>query len=86
MEVLTMLVHELIELLQRCPQDAIVGYDFENAFTNDEAERLYGFDRENRPREFYMGIDDALIGHGTAKGFVFLTEDLIPERGAEDAR
>lgn len=78
-----MLVHELIELLQRCPQDAIVGYDMENAFTNDEDERIYGFDREARPSEFYMGIDDVLIGHGTHKGFVFLTEALIQEKGAD---
>lgn len=74
-----MRVHELIELLKRCPQDAIVGYDMENAFTNDEDERLYGFDREKRPSEFFMGVDDVLIGHGTSKGFVYLTEDLIME-------
>jgi hypothetical protein len=30
-----------------------------------------------------MGIDDVLIGYGTSKGFVFLTEELIQERGAE---
>lgn len=79
-----MRVHELIELLKKCPQDAIVGYHMENAFTNDEDERLYGFDREKRPSEFYMGIDDVLIGHGTSRGFVYLTEDLIME-AKEDA-
>lgn len=80
-----MRVRELIELLKRCPQDAIVGYNFENAFTNDEDERLYGFNREERPSEFYMGIDDVLIGHGTSKGFVYLVEDLIMEEVARDA-
>ena len=31
-----------------------------------------------------MGIDDVLIGHGTSKGFVYLTEDLIMEAKDDD--
>ena len=79
-----MRVHELIELLKRCPQDAIVMYDFENAFTNDEDERIFGFEREPRPSEFSMSVDDVMIGCGTSRGFVYLTEDLIVERGTDN--
>ena len=79
-----MRVHELIELLKRCPQDAIVMYDFENAFTNDEDERIFGFEREPRPSEFSMSVDDVKIGCGTSRGFVYLTEDLIVERGTDN--
>ena len=74
-----MTVAELIEELKKCPQDSIVMYNFENAFTNDEAERLYGFDTQAEHREFDMGVDDVLMGSGTLRGFVFLTEELLKE-------
>ena len=73
-----MTVYELIEELKNCPQNAIVMYDFENAFTNDETERMLGFDREKKPSEFSMSIDEVMIGGGTTKGFVYLRESLIP--------
>ena len=73
-----MTVYELIEELKKCPQNAIVIYDFENAFTNDETERMFGFDREKKPSEFSMGIDEVMIGGGTTKGFIYLSESLIP--------
>lgn len=75
-----MTVHELIEELKKCPQNAIVMYDFENAFTNDETERVFGFDREKKPSEFCMSVNEVMIGEGTIKGFVFLRESLMPIR------
>jgi len=75
-----MTVSELIEMLKKCPQDAIVMYDFENAFTNEVNGNSsdYGFDYGVRERYYSMGIDDVLIGSGTLRGFVYLTEELIP--------
>lgn len=62
-----MKVSELIELLERCPEDAIVMYDMENALKNT------GF------MEHHVGVDDVLIGMGTNKGFVYLAEDLLED-------
>lgn len=49
-----------------------------------EDERIFGFEREPRPSEFSMSVDDVMIGCGTSRGFVYLTEDLIVERGADN--
>lgn len=75
-----MKVSELIEMLQTCPQDAIVMYDFENAFTNEVNGNSsdYGFDYRVKERYYSMSVDDVLIGVGTLRGFVYLTEELIP--------
>ena len=71
-----MLVKELIEKLQKCiPEDSVM-YNFENSFANDNferAEELYN----RHDCEYDCGVDDVLIGGGTMKGFVFLTERLL---------
>lgn len=56
-----MIVSELIKILQRCPQDAIVMYEV-NEINEDE--------------EKHYPIDDVLVGSGTIKGFVFLAEEF----------
>lgn len=64
-----MTVKELIEMLQKCPQDSIVLYDSENAQRNREA-RGFGVDE-------CMGIDDCLVCTGTEQGFVLLIEEEL---------
>ena len=78
-----MTVSELITELKKCNPNDLVMYNFENAFSNDEYERNYGdMDKrygENRDKitEWDMSVDDVLIGSGTIRGFVFLTEELL---------
>lgn len=70
-----MLVKELIEELKKCPQDAIVMYDIKNAIMNDSEEDVLW-----KPWEFketHCGVDDVMIGQGTLKGFVYLSEELL---------
>ena len=69
-----MLVRDLIAELKKCPQDAIVMYDFENAWINDD-DGAYHFDRSDFPREWHMPVDHVMIGNGTSRGFVYLEED-----------
>lgn len=73
-----MKVKKLIEELKKCNPDDIVMYNFENAFTNDNFERIHGL-QERHECEFDCGIDGVSIGSGTLKGFVFLREDLLEE-------
>ena len=73
-----MKVKELIEELKKCNPDDIVMYNFENAFTNDNFERMH-YLQERHECEFDCAIDDVAIGSGTLKGFVFLREDLLEE-------
>lgn len=73
-----MLVSELIAELQKCNPDDIVMYNFENAFTNDDFERV----REITSRhdcEWDCSVDEVLVGSGTLKGFVFLQEELLKD-------
>jgi hypothetical protein len=81
-----MKVFELIKELKKCPQDSIVMYNFENSYDNEVngVENNYGFDVLAEHREFEMGIDDVLVGSGTLKGFVFLTENLTDIRGEDE--
>lgn len=64
-----MTVKELINELKKCNPDDLVMYDPENAIKNEN---------DGTSPEFVedYGIDDVLIGGGTTKGFVFLTEEL----------
>lgn len=71
-----MLVKELIEELQKCNPEDIVMYNFENSFANDNFERVEEL-HNRRDCEYDCGVDDVLIGEGTMKGFVFLTERLL---------
>lgn len=61
-----MRVSELILLLEKCPKDWIVMYDAENALKNGSLT-----DENN------IGVDDVLMGCGTERGFVFLSEDSL---------
>lgn len=79
-----MLVRDLIAELKKCPQDADVMYDFHNAWINDD-DNAYHFDKSDCPSELCMAVDDVLIGAGTQRGFVFLTEELYPEEVKKDA-
>ena len=71
-----MKVKELIEELKKCNPDDIVMYNFENAFTNDNFERMHDFQERNEC-EFDCAVEDVAIGLGTLKGFVFLRESLL---------
>lgn len=68
-----MKVRDLIELLQKCNPDDIVTYDAENAMWN-EHQGLWCSDPAGSTEAVY-GVDDVLIGSGTLRGFVYLTED-----------
>lgn len=48
-------------------------YNFENSFANDNFERVEEL-YNRHDCEYDCGVDDVLIGEGTMKGFVFLTE------------
>ena len=72
-----MTVAELIKLLKRCPQDALVMYDIENELWN-ETIRIVRDDKYDTPyTEMHFSIDDALVCSGTLKGFVYLTADRL---------
>lgn len=73
-----MKVKELIEELKKCNPNDIVMYNFENAFTNDNFERMHDLQERNEC-EFDCSVDDVAIGCGTLKGFVFLRETLLEE-------
>ena len=62
-----MKVKELMELLSKCPKDAIVMYDIENSIKNESW----------MPGDYdsTLPIDDVSIGMGTWKGFVILEEE-----------
>lgn len=73
-----MKVKELIEELKKCNPEDIVMYNFENAFTNDNFERMHDL-QERHECEFDCSVDDVAIGSETLKGFVFLRETLLEE-------
>lgn len=64
-----MRVKELINELKKCNPDDLVMYDTANAIKNEN-------DCTSPEVGEDYGIDDVLIGSGTNKGFVFLTEEL----------
>lgn len=65
-----MTVKELINELKKCNPDDLVMYDPSNAIKNENG----GVSPDIV--ENYC-IDDVLIGSGTTKGFVYLTEELL---------
>ena len=66
-----MIVYDLIELLQRVPdKNSIVMFDPSGGFKNEGIE---GYD------DLHFSIDDVLVGTGTNKGFVYLTEDELTD-------
>ena len=70
-----MKVRELIELLQKCDPEDIVMYDAGNAMWN-EHQGVWCTDPEGSTETEY-GVDDVLIGSGTLRGFVYLTEEKM---------
>ncbi len=73
-----MLVSELITELQKCNPDDIVMYNFENAFTNDNFERVSEI-VSRHDCEWDCSVDEVLVGRGTLEGFVFLQEELLKD-------
>lgn len=74
-----MLVSELIAELQKCNPNNIVMYNFENAFTNDEFERMNDI-AERHECEWDCSVDEVMIGGGTLSGFVFLREESLEKK------
>ena len=72
-------VSELIEMLQKCPQDSIVMYDIENELMNEQVKIVFDDKYEGLYPEHHFSIDDALVCSGTMKGFVYLIADLLEE-------
>lgn len=70
-----MVVSELISLLEKCPKDWIVMMDVENSLKNEDI--IMKYDTGEDVGEFEFGIDNVLIGGGTTKGFVFISEGLL---------
>lgn len=74
-----MKVCELIELLQRCPnQNASVMYDMKNALENRDLV-ISHYAVEEEETENHFSVEDVLVGTGTLKGFVFLAEDELTD-------
>lgn len=65
-----MKVRELIEILNKCPPDALVMYDLRPTIENE----AYIWPTEIEG--YACPVDDVLQGYGTIKGFVYLCEDL----------
>ena len=66
-----MTVKELIELLEKVPdKNDIVMFDPLGGFKNEGIE---GYD------DIHFGVDDVLVGYGTNKGFVYLTEEELTD-------
>ena len=63
-----MKVKELINELQKCNPDDIVMYDADKSFTIQDIQAM------NDYIDTHFGVDDVLIGHGTLRGFVYLSE------------
>ncbi len=74
-----MLVSELLEELKKCNPDDIVMYNFENAFTNDDFERVNEI-VSRHDCEWDCSVDEVMIGGGTLSGFVFLREELLENK------
>lgn len=70
-----MRIYELIELLQRCPdQSAFVMYDAEQGLKNEDMYITCPDDAiPDKPMHF--SVDDVLVGSGTLTGIVYLTEE-----------
>ena len=64
-----MKVFELIKELEKCNPNDIVMYDAENSIYNGDFSE----------GETCTGVEDVLIGYGTVKGFVFLTDERIED-------
>lgn len=73
-----MRVYELIELLQKCPnQGALVMFDIEPSIKNGDLQIIE--DAIGEETEKHLGVEDVLIGHGTQKGFVYLADEVLTD-------
>lgn len=70
-----MKVRELITLLQRCDPECTVMYDASVGIRN-EALTVHD-DMGEEQLEPHFSVDDVQVGHGTIRGFVYLTEENI---------
>lgn len=73
-----MRVYELIELLQKCPdQGALVMFDIEPSIKNGDLIIVENAIEEETEKHF--SIEDVLVGAGTAKGFVYLADEVLTD-------
>ena len=72
-----MIVRELIRLLRKCPQDAIVMYDIENSIHNGDLNIVQ--DANEIETEMRLSVEDVFVGHGTLKGFVWLSDERLED-------
>lgn len=73
-----MRVYELIELLQKCPdQGALVMFDIEPSIKNGDLIIVENAIEEETEKHF--SIEDVLVGTGTAKGFVYLSDEVLTD-------
>ena len=71
-----MRVYELIEMLQRCTdQSAIVYYDIEQGLKNEDMYVACNDETAVPDKPTHFAVDDVLVGSGTLKGIVYLTEE-----------
>lgn len=69
-----MRVYELIELLEKCPdRGAFVMYDATEGIKNN-ALTVYD-DMGEEQQEPHFSVDNVLVGSGTLRGYVYLTEE-----------
>ncbi len=64
-----MKVFELINELKKCNQNDIVMYDAENSIYNGDFSE----------GETHTGVEEVLIGYGTSRGFVYLSDERIED-------
>ena len=73
-----MRVYELIELLQTCPdQGALVMFDIEPSIKNGDLIIVENAIEEETEKHF--SVEDVLVGTGTAKGFVYLADEVLTD-------
>jgi hypothetical protein len=72
-----MTVKELITELNKCNPDDLVMFNMENSMKNEDITLFDAARKEVCELDF--SVDDVLIGSGTIRGFVFLTEELLPD-------
>ena len=70
-----MTVEELIKELKKCPRDYHVMFCMESSLKNEALTIVDDLGEEYTETSF--SIDDVLVGGGTERGFVYLSEELL---------